>query len=190
MGKQTIDASEILIEKARQGRTNERIEEVRKPMSDERGLSVEELAQRFRVANFTNVLPLPPELTIGRIAYHTIWLSTNNDGDPIAQREAQGYTRVLPEEIPGFQHMTVDSGRFAGCIVHREMVLYKLPKELWEIYMKINHHEKPYEEEEKIRDTARYVKDVARDGGADVYLGDGTSELVNARLRRDPIFYE
>lgn len=190
MAKPTTDASEILIEQTRQGRTNERVEEARKPIADERGLSTEELMARFRTAMFTNVLPLPPELILKGIKYHLIWLSTNNDGDPIAQREAQGYSRVLPEELPGFQHMTVESGRFAGCIVHREMVLYKLPHEVWQGYMSIAHHERPYEQEEMVRDSHREMRERAREGGAEVYLGDGTSEFLNARLRRDPTFCE
>jgi len=186
----TKDASERLIEKTRQGRTNERQEDVKQSFADVHGLTNDEMMARFRTSMYNNVLPLPPELVIKGVMYHTIWLSTTNDGDPIAQREAQGYTRVLPEEMPGFQHLSVESGRFAGCIVHREMVLYKIPKDLWLGYMSINHHERPFEEEEKIRDTARYVKEMAREGGADVYLGDGTAEILNARLRRNPTFSE
>lgn len=190
MTKPITDASEKLIQKIRQGRPNERQEEKRESVSDARGMSNEELMARFRTAMFTNVLPLPPELVLDGITYHTIWLSTTNQGDPIAQREAQGYTRVLPEEMPGFCHMTVDSGQFAGSIVHREMILYKIPADLYQGYMAVNHHERPYAEEEKIRDTARYVKEMAREGGADVYLGDGTSEILNSRLRRNPTFSE
>jgi len=190
MAKNT-DASEILIERERSGRTAEKYENTkaadqRKPHSDERGLSKAEMIARFRTEMFNNVLPQPPEIP----GYHCCWLSTTNQYDPIAHREAMGYERVTPEEMPGLQHITIDQGQFAGCIGHKEMVLFKLPSDLYQAYMKVAHHERPYEQEERVRDTARYVKEMAREGGADVYLGDGTADFLNARQRREPTFTE
>jgi hypothetical protein len=192
MAKNTIDttdASERLIESQRLGRTNERHDqtkaaEARKTHSDARGLSKAEMIARFRTEMFHNVLPQPPEIP----GYHCCWLSTTNQYDPIAHREAMGYERVTPEEMPGMQHITIDSGQFAGCIGHKEMVLFKLPIDLYQEYMKIAHHERPYEQEERVRETARYIQETAREGGAAVYLGDGTSEFINARQRREPTF--
>lgn len=189
MSKQTKDASELLIERERMGRTDERHDQTknadaRKSHSDERGLSKAEMIARFRTEMFNNVLPNPPELE----GYHCCWLSTTNQYDPIAHREAMGYERVRPEEMPGMQHITIDQGPFAGCIGHKEMVLFKLPNDLYQAYMKIAHHERPYEQEERVRETARYVQEMAREGGGQVYLGDGTSEFVNTRLRREPTF--
>jgi len=189
MSKKVNDASELVIERERQGRDNEQAESVRenrKPIADERGLSTAELIAKFRTEMFNNVLPRVPEIP----GYHTCWLSLNHQNDPIAHRESQGYTRVTPQELPGMAHMTVGDGPYAGCIGHREMVLFKIPIEVYQAYMKIAHHERPYEQEERVRDTARRMREIAREGGADVYLGDGTSELVNARLNREPTFSE
>lgn len=180
------DASDQMIERTARGPKETRAAEKRKPVSDERGLTHEELVARFRVQMYNNALPQIPDIP----GWHLCWLSTTNKYDTIASREAQGYERVKPEELSGFEHVTVKDGRFAGCIGHEEMVLFKLPVELWQEYMKIAHHERPYDEEEKIRDVARYLKDVARDGGGDVYLGDGTQEILNARRPRTPTFSE
>jgi len=181
------DASDLIIERAAKGpRRDDRVAEKRKPMSEERGLTKEQLAARYRVQMYNNALPQVRDIP----GYHLCWLSTTNKYDSIASREAQGYVPVKPDEMEGMEHIVVKEGRFAGCIGHEEMVLYKLPIDLWETYMTIAHHERPYDEEEKVRDVARYLKDVARDGGSDVYLGDGTQEILNARRPRTPTFSE
>ena len=183
------DASEELIERTSRGPRPGRVAEKREPISESRGLTPEQYAARFRTQMYNNALPQIPEIP----GYHTCWLSTTNKYDSIASREAQGYTPVKPEELKGFgsfDHIVVKDGRFAGTIGHEEMVLYKLPLDLFHEYMAIAHNERPFEEEEKVRDVARYLKDVARDGGSDVYLGDGTQELLNARRPRTPTFSE
>lgn len=174
------------IEKGRTRHETTKKADERQPLASERGPSEDELAQRYRLQMYSNALPDLPEIP----GYHLCWLSTTNKYDSIAAREAEGYTRVTPEEMPGMDHITVKAGNFAGCIGHEEMVLYKIPFTLWQKRMTIAHHERPYDEEERIRDVARYVKDIALDGGGDVYLGDGTKELLNARKPRTPTFSE
>lgn len=180
------DASEALIERTSRGPRQSRAAEKRESPSDARGLTNDQLAQRFRVQMYNNALPQVPDLP----GFHLCWLSTTNKYDSIASREAQGYVPVRPDEMVGFDHIVVKEGRFANCIMHEEMVLYKLPLDLFEQYMTIAHHERPYDEEERVRDVARYLKDVARDGGGDVYLGDGTQELLNSRRGKSPTFSE
>lgn len=181
------DASEKLIERTAKGpRQDDRLAEKRRPVSEERGLTKEQLVQRFRVQMYNNALPQVPDIP----GYHLCWLSTTNKYDSIPSREAQGYTPVRPEEVPGMDHIVIKEGRFAGFIGHEEMLLYKLPLDLFEQYMTIAHHDRPFEEEEKVRDVARYLKDVAQGGGGDVYLGDGTQEILNARRQRPPNFSE
>lgn len=191
MSKQTKDASELLVERERLGRTNERAEDSRdadkRPSIPEtRGLSKAELIARFRTEMFNNVLPALPDMP----GYHLCWVSTTNQNDTVNHRETMGYERVKPEDLPGMEHITLTQGNFAGCIGMNEMVAMKLPTDLYQEYMRINHHERPYSEEEKIRETVRYLKDQAQDGGASVYLGDGTNEMFNSRLRREPTFSE
>lgn len=163
-----------------------RIADKRQSQDVARGPSEEELVARFRMEMFNNALPEIPPIK----GWHLCWLSTTNKYDSIASREAKGYVRVSPDEVPGMQHVTVKDGRFAGCIGHEEMVLYKLPISLWQQYMEVAHHERPYDEEERIRDVARYVKELAQDGGGDVYLGDGTKEILTSRKPRTPSFSE
>jgi hypothetical protein len=180
------DASEIVIDRAQKRHETTRDAEKRKPVTDERGPTEEQLAAKFRLQMYNNALPELSEIP----GYHLCWLSTTNKYDSIASREAMGYERVKPEEMPGMDHITVKTGMFAGCIGHEEMVLFKLPMSLWQQYMTIAHHERPWDEEERIRDVARYVKDIAQDGGGDVYLGDGTREILNSRKPRNPTFSE
>jgi hypothetical protein len=177
-----------MIEQVARGPRTGRVAEKREPVSEARGLTKEQLAARFRVQMYNNALPqLPSDAVPG---FHLCWLSTTNKYDSIASREAMGYERVKPEEMPGFDHIVIKSGNFAGCIGHEEMVLFKLPLDLWEQYMTIAHHDRPFDEEERVRDVARYLKDIAREGGGDVYLGEGTQEIVNQRKSRTPTFSE
>ena len=142
-----------------------------------------ELIARFRTEMFNNVLPKIPDIP----GYHLCWLSANSTYDTIQHRETIGYELVRPDEIPGFDHVTVKDGPHAGYVGLKEMVLAKLPLELYHEYMKIAHHDRPNEEQGKLRDTVRFIQETARDGGADVYIGDGTNEIMQSR-NPAPIF--
>lgn len=160
--------------------------ETRESVTSARGPSRAELIAKFRSEMFNNVLPETPDIP----GYHLCWLSTTNAYDAISHRETLGYERVKPEDLPGMEHITLTQGHFSGCIGLNEMVLYKLPIDLWHEFMNIAHHERPFGEEDKIREAVRYVQEQARDGGGDVYLGNGTNEILNARNRRAPTFSE
>lgn len=146
----------------------------------------EELRARFRAEMYASALPSLPPIP----GYHTCWVSTTNVYDTPARRESQGYTRVKPEDMPGMDHITVTQGAFMGCIGLNELIAMKVPHEVWQDYMTIAHHEQPYGEEEKVRETVRFIQETAREGGGDVYLGNGTNDLVNARRNRTPTFSE
>jgi len=126
---------------------------------------------------YNNVLPSLPDIP----GFHVCWLSTTNSSDSIQRRESQGYERIRPAEMPGFEHITLNSGPSAGYIGLNEMVAAKLPLDLWVEYMAISHHERPLDQEEKLRDTVRFIQQAAQEGGAQVYLGDGTQELMGTR---------
>lgn len=184
------DASAKIIEQAREGRASRhdtsREAGKRESVGDARGLTKAQLTAKFRTEMYSNALPSTPDIP----GFHVCWLSTTNKYDSISHRESMGYERVKPEDCPGFEHVTATQGLFAGCVCHEEMVLFKLPLDLWQEYMRIAHHERPYDEEERIRDIARYLKDTTREGGSDVYLGSGTQELINSRNDREPTFQE
>lgn len=166
-------------------RTDERTADRRRSVSDVRGLSKAELIAKFRTEMFNNVLPSVPEIA----GYHLCWLSTSNQYDSIPHRESLGYERVKPEDLPGMDHITITQGAFGGCIGLNELVLFKLPIDLWHEYMRIAHDERPYESEERVREIVNYARNAAQEGGGDVYLSGGTQEMMSTR-RRTPTFTE
>jgi hypothetical protein len=139
----------------------------------------------FAMEMYNNILPETPKIP----GYHTCWVSTTNASDTPQRREAHGYERVRPEDLPGYDHICLTQGVFAGCIGLNEMILMKLPVDLWHAYMKISHEDRPYEQENTVRDVVRYLQETARDGGGDVYLGAGTDALMRGQ-RRSPTFSE
>ena len=107
---------------------------------DERQLA--EMLQNFEQES----LPTLPEIP----GYHTCWLSTTNQTDPIYKRERIGYVPVKPEDVPGFEQFRVKSGALEGLIAVNEMVANKLPEEIYQAAMRRFHHQKPQEEQEML----------------------------------------
>jgi len=97
------------------------------------------------------VLPTPPK----QAGWHFCWLSTTNSTDPIYKRVQKGYQLVKASEIPGWTQYRVDSGEYADCIAVNEMILSKIPEDLYQDIMLYLHHELPMEEEEMLRANAQ-----------------------------------
>ena len=118
---------------------------------DGTGVTIAERKAMLREKLNQEILPTPPKVD----GWHFCWLSQTNNADPIYKRVQLGYEPVKASEIPGFatQHQ-INGGEFDGCIACNEMILFKLPEELYQEIMLINHHEKPLEEEAMIRQTA------------------------------------
>ena len=145
---------------------DERLAKNAKEATNVRGDRVEEDASRLqedgtattmadRLAAIRNdwtndVLPTPPKVA----GWHYCWLSTTNSADPIYKRMQKGYEPVRISEIPGFAQYKVAQGEFEGCIACNEMLLFKIPEELYQEIMKIFHYERPMEEEEILRANA------------------------------------
>ena len=71
----------------------------------------------------------------------------------------------------------------AGCIGVNEMVAFKLPVRLYELYMHEAHVERPLQEEGKLADTADFIRQQAQSAGADVFEGDGLSDIRRSMSR-------
>ena len=104
-----------------------------------------------------SALPVVPEMK----GWHLCWLSTTNSYDSIDKRIRLGYSPVKAEELPGMDNNKVKAGEHAGFISCNEMLLYKIPNELYQDVMAHFHHEAPLEEANKIRLQAEQV--VGRD---------------------------
>ena len=74
-----------------------------------------------------------------------------------------GYTPVKAEEIEGFDAYRVKSGELEGFVACNEMVLYKLPNDVYQDMMLEMHHYAPQDEQEKIRVQQEMLQEQARD---------------------------
>lgn len=101
-------------------------------------------------------LPDVPEIK----GFHLCWLSTTNSYDSIDKRMRLGYSPVKDTEVKGMDSNKLKSGELAGFISCNEMVLYKIPLELYQDVMQHFHHEAPLEEADKIR---RQAEQLGRD---------------------------
>lgn len=148
-------------------------------LSEDRTLTDDERLDMFRRELFNDALPNLPEIA----GYHCCWLSTNyQGGDTIHKRMRLGYELIRSDEIPGFDHISLKTGEYAGCIGVNEMVAAKIPEGLYRGYMRIAHHDQPREAADALnRQLDSIREEAARAGGritTDVGEGiDGMKEL-------------
>lgn len=144
-----------------------------RPATENRAISDDARLDMFRQSLFQSALPDLPDMP----GYHLCWLTTTNPRDSIHSRRSLGYEPVMPEEVPGWEYASIKTGEYSGLIGVNEMLAFKLPMRLYEIYMKEAHEERPRQEEAKLADTADFIRQTARQMGSDVYEGDGLSGL-------------
>lgn len=111
-------------------------------------------AERQAMLRDVNTL-LPPAPAMD--GFHTFWATTNNQKDPIEGRQRMGYTFVERSELPDF---LLSSSQKAGestedRIMVNEMVLMKLPIDLWEEDTLYKHHDLPTESIKNLKDSVR-----------------------------------
>ena len=154
--------------------------ESRATQDSQRGSATEELAsaqerrRMFRSEWIQESLPTPPAIP----GFHVCWLSTTNGYDPIHKRLRMGYQPVQIEEVPGFENYKVKAGEHTGFVACNEMLLYKIPEEVYQDIMAELHHYAPQEEADKIRVQAEQA--VGRDSKGrplGMIEGEGISEL-------------
>lgn len=148
--------------------------------TENRQISDEERVEMFRQQFFNDALPDLPSIP----GYHMCWLTTTNPRDSIPARMRLGYEPVKPEEIPGWEHVAIKSGEWAGFIGVNEMLAFKLPMSLYERFMQEAHHDAPLREEEKLTDTAEFLQQQARAAGSQLAMGDGMADLAEERSAR------
>lgn len=115
--------------------------------SDGTAFDLEERRRMIRSEWSQDVLPQPPQVP----GWHYCWLSTTNSTDPIYKRMQKGYEPVKASEVPGFAQYKVTQGEFEGCVACNEMLLFRIPEELYQEIMTIFHYERPLEEEEILK---------------------------------------
>lgn len=152
--------------------------------NDGTSFTKEERLRMMRAEWVQEVLPTPPHLD----GYHCCWLSTTNSADPIYKRVQKGYEPVKVSEVPGFAQYKVNQGEFEGCVACNEMILFKLPNELYQAYMAYVHHELPNEEEEMLRSNATSGVKGQDSDGRELGSAEGFDSLAR-RNSRTPHFH-
>ena len=129
------------------GRENRGVEDHTRGAPEDNFALSEERRKMFRSEWLQEALPTPPEIP----GYHLCWLSSSNQYDPIHKRMRLGYEPVKADELPGFEHLKVKAGEHVGFVACNEMLLYKLPMDIYQQLMTELHHNAPLEEQEKIK---------------------------------------
>jgi len=152
--------------------------------NDGSALSAEERRRMLRQEWVQEVLPTPPKME----GFHCCWLSTTNSTDPIYKRVQRGYIPVKASEVPGFgSQFTAQGGEFDGCVVCNEMLLFKIPVQLYNDLMTIYHHEMPLEQEASIRENVNSRADEDSNGRRLAQI-EGDFQNLGRGANRDPSF--
>ena len=137
-------------------RLEDRIAEVKqRTTANEDDIKRRERIDAFRDKWQNSALPdLPKDAIPG---FHLCWLSTTNQYDSIDKRLALGYEPVKAAELgKGFETLgKMSSGKFEGCVSCNEMVLFKLPEEIYQEVMRMLHLEDPLEHQRNITAAVR-----------------------------------
>lgn len=122
-----------------------------------------------------SALPNVPELK----GWHVCWLSTTNSYDSIDKRIRLGYSPVKAEEIPGFENYRVKAGDHEGYIACNEMLLFKIPEDVYQEIMAHFHHDAPLEEAGKIKLQAENIQGMKDSNGRQLgqVEGDGLDNI-------------
>lgn len=152
--------------------------------SDGMALSAAERRRQLRQDWVQEVLPSPP----GIPGFHLCWLSTTNSTDPIHKRMQVGYQPVKITEVPGFEQYKIDGGQYDGCIACNEMLLFKIPMDIYQDIMAIYHHDMPLEQEQAIRDRVSQNTEVDSNGRSLGIVEGDFNALGKATSSRTPTF--
>ena len=146
----------------------------RGPATDELA-SQQERRKMFRNEWVQESLPKPPDIP----GFHVIWLSTTNGYDPIHKRQRMGYTPVTIDEVPGFENYKVKAGEHSGFVACNEMLLYKIPQDIFQQIMEELHHHAPQDEADKIRVQAENLQGARDSRGRNLGMveGEGITNL-------------
>jgi hypothetical protein len=114
---------------------------------EEKFISTQERKNMWSEEWTQSALPKLPSMD----GWHLCWLSTTNSYDSIDKRIRLGYVPVKSEELPGYEDYRVKAGEHVGYISCNEMLLFKLPMEIFQEVMLQFHHDKPRDEADKIK---------------------------------------
>jgi hypothetical protein len=148
--------------------------------TDGTALSKAERQKLLRDEFRQEALPAAPKL----VGFHTCWLSSTSTYDPLHKRIRMGYQPVRVDEVPGLESFKMTTGQFEGYVACNEMLLFKIPDELYLEVMTEFHHDAPMREEEAIK--ASLQRGEVDSGGAEL---DGQVEgFDDLAIPKRPLF--
>ena len=169
------------------GRETRASEDATRKAPEEQFMSAQERRKMWSDEWTQSALPKVPELP----GWHLCWLSTTNSYDSIDKRMRLGYVPVMADEFPGFDNYRVKAGEQTGFIACNEMILYKLPIEIYQEAMLQMHHELPMDEADKVRLQVEQLTGSGRDSNGKSLVnveGEGFGEFDRNNVKL-PVFY-
>lgn len=162
--------------------------EAKAAAGDEKSKVTRERLEAFRDQWANSALP---EISKDSIpGYHLCWLSTTNTYDTIDKRIALGYEPVKAYELgSSFETLgKMNSGKFEGCVSCNEMILFKIPSDLYQEAMKLMHYEMPLEHQQNI--TANLRGAAENDKGGRTLLEGGLLEMEKGKVNPDSMRFD
>ena len=129
------------------GREGRSAQDLSRAAPEEKFVSAQERRKMWSDEWTQSALPKLPEMK----GWHLCWLSTTNSYDSLDKRIRLGYVPVQADEFPGFDNYRVKAGEHVGFVACNEMILCKIPEDIYQDIMLQMHHEAPMDEADKIR---------------------------------------
>ena len=141
--------------------------------TEDRAVTEDDRLEMFRQQLFNDALPDLPDIP----GYHLCWLTTTNPRDSIHRRMQLGYEPLKAADVPGMGYASLKTGEWAGMVGVNEMIAFKLPTSLYLKFMQEAHHDAPLREENKLAETAQFLREQAESQGGVLIEGDGNRDI-------------
>jgi hypothetical protein len=167
------------------GRNDRSSEDASRQAPEDKFISKQERRKMWSEEWTQSALPKLPDMN----GWHLCWLSTTNSYDSIDKRIRLGYVPVKSDELPGYEDYKVKSGEHVGYISCNEMLLFKLPMDIYQEIMTHYHHDQPREEAEKIRVQVENLQGQRDSNGRSLanIEGEGIGS-IDQQPNRTPVF--
>ena len=154
--------------------------------AEESFASTQDIDQMWSDEWTQTALPKVPDIP----GWHLCWLSTTNSYDTIDKRIRLGYVPVLADELPGYDNYRVKAGEHVGHISCNEMLLIKIPMDLYQKVMTHFHYQKPMEATQAIMERMEELQQGVDSSGHRLLKteGEGFSSVGKQSINRPPTF--
>ena len=166
------------------GRNDRASEDANRRPPEEKFMSAQERRKMWSDEWTQSALPKVPVIP----GWHLCWLSTTNSYDTIDKRMRLGYVPVTADEIPGFDSYRVKAGEHVGHVSCNEMLLFKLPMDVYQDVMAQMHYEAPREEVDRILSQAESAGAKDSSGRRLVQVEAGMDRYDQQQPNRAPVF--